>query len=89
MGGGESLSDGLGCHHLIDCLTEWDVFGGSWRLGWLSLKQGGSFLKKRTKKLSDLGAAPVEPSDPMNKSFLLLFFKKEDLRLLRIRPMRP
>jgi hypothetical protein len=42
-------------------------------------KEECSFLKKRTKKLlnavADLSPAPT----PRNKSFLLLFFKKEDL----------
>jgi NodT family efflux transporter outer membrane factor (OMF) lipoprotein len=45
-------------------------------------KERSSFLKKRTKKLLILGAAPVAPSGPMNKSFLLLFFKKEVLAFL-------
>jgi hypothetical protein len=44
------------------------------------VKEGSSsLLKKRTKKLLFLARAPVEESGPMNKSFLLLFFKKEVL----------
>jgi hypothetical protein len=43
-------------------------------------KQSGSFLKKRTKKLSlleDLATPPPQPA--VNKSFLLLFFKEAAL----------
>jgi hypothetical protein len=43
-----------------------------------------SFLKKRTKKLLRMGAALVGPPRLYtNKSFLLLFFKKEVLSFLR------
>jgi hypothetical protein len=46
-----------------------------------------SFLKKRTKKLLDLGAVPVRPARlQTNKSFLLLFFKKEDLACPTLMP---
>jgi hypothetical protein len=39
-----------------------------------------SFLKKRSKKLSVLGAlARLSPKPPVKESFLLLFFKKEAL----------
>jgi len=39
-----------------------------------------SFLKKRTKKLLPVKVRTEPPvSGPENKSFLLLFFKKEDL----------
>jgi hypothetical protein len=38
-----------------------------------------SFLKKRSKKLLPLGVRSPGPRTPMRKSFLLLFFKKEDL----------
>jgi hypothetical protein len=40
-------------------------------------EESGSFLKKRTKKLFRLGLrCRIEPRRP-DKSFLLLFFKKE------------
>jgi hypothetical protein len=49
-------------------------------------KQSGSFLKKRTKKLLALGSAcrirmvyTAGHREPMDRSFLLLFFKKEAL----------
>jgi len=39
-----------------------------------------SFLKKRSKKLFHIGAAPVSLAQlQTNKSFLVLFFKKEHL----------
>jgi hypothetical protein len=46
-------------------------------------KEGrSSFLKKRTKKLSVLLALAITVQRPaVNKSFLLLFFKKEALAL--------
>jgi hypothetical protein len=40
-------------------------------------KESSSFLKKRTKKLLLIGVR-LRP-EPGNESFLLLFFKKEDL----------
>jgi hypothetical protein len=41
------------------------------------------FFEKRTKKLFDVGAALVRPARlQRNKSFLLLFFKKEVLALV-------
>jgi hypothetical protein len=48
------------------------------------MREGCSFLKKRTKKLLDLGVrAVVTVSDPWHglgrESFLVLFFKKEPL----------
>jgi hypothetical protein len=42
-------------------------------------KERRSFLKKRTKKLLYFWRVPVAVSATANKSFLLLFFKKEDL----------
>jgi hypothetical protein len=57
-------------------------------------KGSGSFLKKRTKKLLALGSelplacptpsawrTPTAIGNPLDKSFLLLFFKKEALSL--------
>jgi hypothetical protein len=45
-----------------------------------------SFLKKRTKKLFSPGSElPFAPSE-ISKSFLLLFFKKEDLPATSLRP---
>jgi hypothetical protein len=41
-------------------------------------KESGSFLKKRTKKLLPVGARTAVHA-PMDKSFLVLFFKKEPL----------
>jgi hypothetical protein len=43
--------------------------------------ESSSFLKKRTKKLLRLGARLASESATANKSFLLLFFKKEDLSI--------
>jgi hypothetical protein len=41
-------------------------------------KKGSSFLKKRTKKLLPVRVSDVAAvSGPSNKSFLVLFFKKE------------
>jgi hypothetical protein len=49
----------------------------------------GSFLKKRTKKLLLLRAlVPALPRPPANRSFLLLFFKKEALASL-LSPLGP
>jgi hypothetical protein len=46
-------------------------------------EESGSFLKKRTKKLFVLwDVASSLPNPPENKSFLLLFFKKEALACL-------
>jgi hypothetical protein len=47
-------------------------------------KTSSSFLKKRTKKIlsvmGNTGLAYLRcPLDPISKSFLLLFFKKEEL----------
>jgi hypothetical protein len=47
-------------------------------------KASSSFLKKRTKKLLSVwfaGAPAVVPTQATDKSFLLLFFKKEVLAL--------
>jgi hypothetical protein len=46
------------------------IFGGE--------KKDSSFLKKRSKKLFDIGTMPVVAArHPGNKSFLVLSFKKE------------
>jgi hypothetical protein len=47
-------------------------------------KGRSSFLKKRTKKLLSIWCVPpANDRAPMDKSFLLLFFKKEALAYLR------
>jgi hypothetical protein len=48
------------------------------------VKEGCSFLKRRTKKLLSIAPRPEASQGPQvlpetDKSFLLLFFKKEDL----------
>jgi hypothetical protein len=47
-----------------------------------SQEESGSFLKKRTKKLLDFGYAVGNVPGPREKSFLVLFFKKELLPFL-------
>jgi hypothetical protein len=42
------------------------------------IKEECSFLKKRTKKLLDFGVPFPASVPPMNKSLLLLFFRKEE-----------
>jgi hypothetical protein len=47
-----------------------------------NIKESTSFLKKRSKKLLQIGPGAPDVavcSDQMDKSFLLLFFKKEVL----------
>jgi hypothetical protein len=54
-------------------------------------KEGCSFLKKRTKKLlpgASHAVAPAVAQAPTDKSFLVLFFKKEPLSCLSFRSER-
>jgi hypothetical protein len=44
-------------------------------------KGGSSFLKKRSKKPLQIGVRGIGPRAPIDKSFLVLFFKKELLAL--------
>jgi hypothetical protein len=44
-------------------------------------EERSSFLRKRTKKLLRIGARCRRLSDSTGKSFLLLFFKKEESSL--------
>jgi hypothetical protein len=45
-------------------------------MGW-KLQEESSFLKKRSKKLLDIGLSLSGRRTPECKSFLVLFFKKE------------
>jgi len=61
-------------------MTHTLVIAGAAKQAVFRTEESGSFLKKRTKKLSlleDLATPPPQPA--VNKSFLLLFFKKAAL----------
>jgi hypothetical protein len=45
----------------------------------MAMKERSSFLKKRSKKLLTFGAYGAGPRRQNPKSFLVLFFKKEQL----------